>query len=348
MRFGLGATAVVCALFITACGGGGGGGASTPAPVVATAQAVVITETNAKPVAANALDSAQSTSSTTGTNLLTGVQVESGSQAAPSAINAMAQTALFAATSAVSGGGALPAGVTTTQTENCPLGGSLSVTASLANSNSGLFAGDSISITATGCKLTVDGVTTTMSGALAMSIVSGSVTSLAGPFHVVMAMTATNLSVVTAASSVVVSGDARIDWTLGSTSETMVVTGSAMTSSVTQSGVTRTSSLKNFSQSLSITGQVATGSMSATVETSSTKIGANGGIYTLSTPTALVWNTTTKVLSAGAVKVVGASGSALLITVGANSTVTIQVDANGDGTYEKTLTSTSSELNGLL
>ena len=59
------ALALTCAFLLAACGGGGGGSGpsvSTAAPSVA--QAVTITESNAKPVAASALDATQSTSAT--------------------------------------------------------------------------------------------------------------------------------------------------------------------------------------------------------------------------------------------------------------------------------------------
>ena len=87
--------------------------------------------------------------------------------------------------------------------------------------------------------------------------------------------------------------------------------------------------------------------MSATIETSSTRLGANGGSYTITTTTPVVWNSSTNVLSAGVVKVVGANNSQLVITVTGNNSVSIQIDANGDGTFEKTVSSTVSELEAL-
>ncbi len=52
-------------------------------------------------------------------------------------------------------------------------------------------------------------------------------------------------------------------------------------------------------------------------------------------------------ISSGSVLVTG-NHSAVLITFTGTNNVELQVDANGDGTYEQTLTSTMSELAALL
>lgn len=62
----------------------------------------------------------------------------------------------------------------------------------------------------------------------------------------------------------------------------------------------------------------------------------------------MVQNYSADVFTAGVIKVVGAGGSQLVMTVGSNNTVTIQIDANGDGTFDKTVSSTMSELEALL
>jgi hypothetical protein len=90
-----------------------------------------------------------------------------------------------------------------------------------------------------------------------------------------------------------------------------------------------------------------TSTLSASVETDSTRVGASGGSYTVTTPTPIVWNSGTGAVTSGSIKVVGAANSQLLLTVGSGDVVTLQVDANGDNTYETTLTSTGTELAGL-
>jgi len=111
---------------------------------------------------------------------------------------------------------------------------------------------------------------------------------------------------------------------------------------------TRTTIIRNFAQAVVLNGSTVTSTFSASVETTSTALGANGGSYTISTPSPLVWDSVTLAASAGSIKVVGAAGSQLLVNLGAGNAVLIQVDANGDGTYEKNISSTRPELNILL
>ncbi|NPC58824.1 hypothetical protein [Caenimonas soli] len=339
------AFALVSSLLLAACGGGGGGGSSgTGGSTTAAPQAVLITETNAKPVAADALEAVQGASAMQGTNLLTGVEVQSES-AAPAGIRAVAGIARVASAS-LAGRTALASGVAISESAACPSGGGISITGNVSGGAS-LVPGDTITIAANNCKLAVDGVLTTMNGSLSMTVVSGSMPA-SGPFHVVVQYVLADLSVQAAGTTVVVAGTAQLDWTSSSiTSETMIASGTSMTVRETTGTTTHTSAMKNYSQSVAVNGSTVTSSLSATIETSSTRLGASGGSYTITTPTPLVWNSSTNVLSAGVVKVVGANSSQLVMTVTGSNAVTIQVDANGDGTFEKTVFSTATELRSL-
>ena len=175
------------------------------------------------------------------------------------------------------------------------------------------------------------------------------VASLAPPFHIVVSTTITNLSVATGGVTVVANGDVRLDWTASSsTSQTLSASGTTISSRETINGATHTTTMRNFSQTLKINGTTLTATVSATVETDSSKLGTGTVGYTISTPTAVVWNASTRSASAGVIKVVGANNSQVLITINADGSVTIQIDANGDGTFEKTITSTTAELAGLI
>jgi hypothetical protein len=252
------------------------------------------------------------------------------------------QLARVAAASTNSGAG-LPTALAISETEACPLGGSMSISGNVASS-SGLVTGDNITITASSCAVSSGGVTSTTNGRMTLAMASGSIVGI--PFHAVVNVTATDLSVQTGGTTLVSSGDARLDWTASSaTSQTLIATGSSITSRETVAGALRTNTLRNYSQTLTISGLTLSSTMAATVETDGTAFG--GGSYTITTPTAVVWNASTGAVLSGVVKVVGAANSQLLATVGSGSTVTIQVDANGDGTFEKTLTSTQSELKSL-
>ena len=336
------ALTMISSLVLVACGGGGGGGTSgTAGPA-----AVAITESTAKPVAANALGAVQGTSAADSTSLLTGVEVQGDGGANPASLKAMAETARFASSSLAGRGGSLVTGVSSTETINCPVSGSLTISGSVSGAE-GVVAGDSVTLTANNCRMDVDGVATTMNGSLAFTVVSGSVTSTL-PMNVVFSMVATNFSITSGSTTVAVNGDLRMDLTITSTSETIVASGSSLSNTLTEGGTTYTDSLKNYTHTVKYTGTTATGSLSATVESSSTALGSGGGSYTITTPTPLVWNDSTGTLSSGVVKVVGANGSQLVMTVTSSTTVTIQIDENGDGSFEKTVTSTQTELRNLL
>jgi hypothetical protein len=149
--------------------------------------------------------------------------------------------------------------------------------------------------------------------------------------------------------TVVANGDARLDWTANSASgQTIVSSGTMLSSRETINGSVHTTVMRNYTQQLTINGSTATGSVSATVETDSAKLGNGTTSYSISTPTPVVWNLATRVPSAGTIKVVGANNSQLLLTINADASATIQIDTNGDGAFDKTITSTAAELAGLI
>jgi hypothetical protein len=328
MRFGVRTIALtlISSLVLVACGGGGGDGVTAGAGGSTAPQAVSITESNATAVAASALDAAQNTAPG---QLPIGVEVQAGGQG-HSSFGTVARAVQFAL---ANGPGALATGVTTSQA--CPSGGSISMT------------GDETAQTVTysDCRLSSGADSITMNGSLSLTLISSSPDGMSG----VVSVVANNFSMVSSDGfSASLNGDMRMEITISSTSETLVISGSALTTRFTDGGTTYTTTLRNYSQSISFSGFIVTSSLSATVESSSTALGAGGGSYTITTSTPVVQNWDTGLFTAGVVKVVGAGGSQLVMTVGSNNTVTIQIDANGDGTFEKTVSSTVSELESLL
>lgn len=338
--------ACITSFVLASCGGGGGGSGGTGGPPIGGGgpQPVALTEGNAKPVAANALEASQNTAAVRGaTGLPTGVQLETGANV-PTLL-AIAGAARFAAAHAGSPG--LPAGVAISETEVCALGGTMTISGNVANPNVGLAAGDTVTLSTTACAFASGGATTVMNGQMSMTVVSGTISTL--PFHAVLATTATNLSVQSGGVTVVSNGDLRLDWNATSaTTQTLVATGNSLSNRISAGGTTRTTTMRNYTQSLAINGSIFTGSLSATIETDSTRIGSTAVSYTIATPTPVVWNATTRTASAGVVRVTGADNSQLLLTINGNGTATIQLDANGDGTFERTIPTDVAELGGLL
>jgi hypothetical protein len=329
----------------TGCGGGGGGGGDAGTGG-GTPAAVQITQANARPVGAHASDSVQNTNATQGsTGLITGVQVEGPAGGGSPATLLLAQVARSIARHGSAG--ALATGVAVSESVACDGGrGTISITGTLADENR-LAAGDTLTTTASNCATFINGQGVTLDGAMSLTVTSGEVAE-AFPFHVVMRVVATHLSITAGGVTTRSHGDLTLDWTASSSStQTLVATGTSLTHGTTASGVSRSTTWKNFRQSVGIAAANVTSSLSAAVETDSARLGSSGGSYTISTPTALSWNTATGVPTAGVVLATGAANSQLRITFGAGG-ATLQVDANGDGNFEDTLNSTAAELRSFL
>lgn len=332
-------------LVLASCGGGGNSTPTSPAPP-SSAPLVAITPTNAKPVSASALDSAESTSATRGASgLPIGVQVDAPDAGAP-LLQVIAEAARLAASSFSAG--QLPTGLGIKQTVPCTLGGSLDISGNVASAST-VSIGDTLSITANACTVAVGTGKSVLSGSMTMTFQTAT-SSLTPPFHIVVSTTVTNMSVTTAGVTTVANGDVHLDWNATSaTTQTLSASGTAISSRETVNGAVHTTTMRNFTQVLTISGSTYSGTLAATVETDSTKLGTTGTVsYTISTPTPVVWNAATRTATGGVIKVLGANNSQLLITIHADGTVTIQIDANGDGTFEATVNTTVAELAGLI
>jgi hypothetical protein len=342
MTIAMRSLALAGAIVLASCGGGGGSAGSGSGGVGSGPQSVPITESNAKPVAANAIDAAQNTSATSGAALPVGVQVDAGAGATD--IQLVAETARRAAQKFAAAH--LPAGISISETDACSLGGTMTITGNVASPN-GIGPGDSLSVSMSNCAETVSGQSVVMNGQMTFSIVSGSIGDTL-PFHIVMNVTLTNLNVQGGGVTAVGNGDVTLDWTANSaTSQTLTATGTSLSSRQTISGTTRTNTMRSYAQTLTVNGSTLSSTLSATIETDSPRLGNGTMKYTITTPTAVVWSASNRLATAGVVKVVGANNSQLLATIGANGTVTLQVDANGDNTFETTVTTTTAELSGL-
>lgn len=347
MRMKYLAPSILVSLLLTACGGGGGGGGgdapTAPAPV-----AVAITDASAKVVGASALEAVQgggtSTQGALGAVGALGVQVEDASStySAPTVLWVVRAARSLSAGTASSG--SVVTGASFDETRACPQGGTIRVQVTVADPNV-LSAGDALSLIASNCTVSESGVTNTLNGSLELRF--NSVNETASSLQANITFTANALSVAGGGTTITLSGAQTLDLNETTTSTTLAVSGTAVTTQIATSSGTHVTTWRNFSQNYTLSGDTMTASVSGTLESSSTKLGANGGSFVVSTPTPLSWSASTGVPTSGVMKVVGASNSQMLMTF-AVSGVTIDVDANGDGAYEKTLTTTVSEMEALL
>jgi hypothetical protein len=340
--------ALACAplAFLAGCGGGGGGGGGGAAPAAPVVSALVVTSSNAKPVSADALsNSTNTTAADAGASVATGAQVSTGAAGASTLELAAVARTLAAKIGSVP---ALATGVQATQTVPCSLGGSITVSVNVA-STTVLVAGDSMSISASSCSENVDGSPETISGQLAITIVSGSIPTgtMAYPARFGMRLNSTGLSLVKGSTTTVSDGDLMIDMNQStSNSGTSSLSGSSLANTVSTPAGSRSFRLRNFSQTVVETAGAKSYSVTATIETTNSRLGAGTLSYAVSTPTNLATDAS-GVYTGGSLKVTG-SASALLVTVTGTNQFQIQVDTNGDGTYESTTTATRTELDGLL
>lgn len=338
---------LAAAALLSACGGGGGGGGTAAGGTGNAPAAVQITQDNAKPVGADASGTVQNTSAVQGTaGLVAGVQVQGGGGAQVPSTLVLAE--IVRTLGIGSAGAALPVGVTVPPTtEACPNGGTITVSGTVASDTS-LNAGDSLSVSASNCGAVVAGQAATISGSLSFGVNSGSMTPSVYPFHIVMAMVATDLSVTSGGITHTSNGDVMLDWrATAAAAQTMTATGASLANGSTESGALRTTTWRDYTQVTTLNNTLFTGTLAGGVESNNPRLGSAGGSYTVTTPAAVQWDAATGTPSAGVIRVVGAGNSALRITFGAG-TATLDVDADGNGSYESTVNSTPAELKSLL
>ncbi len=304
------------AMVLSACGGGGGGGGSTGGstttpPVTTTPPASTqssITATNATSAASNAYAATTSVgaSSTSLTDILTGVNVNRAN------INTVAP--LISLVKLAYSGPQLLTGVTQSNTKQCPGGGSITTDATISNSN-GLSNGDILKVTAASC---IDG-SNTLNGTFTVNF-SGVTGNISTPvFGVTMDSTFTNFSIVSGTDKVGVNGDMKV--VLNQTSagnNTIALSGNSLQTTEQQGSaavVNRT-----------VTAYTVSGKTENGADSSAANFGLSGTSPKLGTFAYTVKNLAPFAF-ASATAAVPSSGS--LIVTGNASSVTATVVANG-------------------
>jgi hypothetical protein len=343
------ATLVRCALLVVpmllaACGGGGGGGGGGSSGGGSsgggsTVAGVVITTANSQAVAAEAVEISTNTdAAAAGSMFVTGVQV--AGSAGPNPMTLAGAARLLA--EKAQGTATLATGVATT--EACSAGGT--ITLDVNTSGSGVMtAGDSIQITANKCAESDGTSTIVMDGSMAINIISGSFdpASALYPKSVTMRMVTTNFSVTGGGESELFNGDLTMALTQQSASSgSVTLTANSLASTIGTHSVT----VFNYSMSVSENASGSTMNLSATVQTNNSRLGASPVSYSISMPTPITVSST-GAITAGAIKVTGANSS-LLLTVTSSDSFSLQVDTNGDGSYDSTSPVTRSQLQALI
>ena len=325
-----------CSIFLISCGGGGGGGGSAPS-VAASAPTTAITSGNAVQVSSevlaassvvseNAQDTAQSVTGAVSTVQARNMgivdliiwQVEK---------NQELETVLLPDQQIV--------GAVYNNALACDFGGNVSGSWNDVDNNSALSSGDSFTFTYNNCRMESNGTLGTISGSMSMHFNAFSAgDGINGSFDV--SVTLNNLVLILPGDTETVHGDMRLSANFSIQSLAFTATGKSL-SYVDGSNVSRT--LANYSMTFSTPDALLTWSYRFNGKlTCSQTLGG-----TISFQTIVPFSgSSTDYADSGELEVTGAIpagaqyNSSLYITVRSNTEVQLDIDADGDGTYEDT------------
>ena len=330
--------AAVSAVVLSACGGGGGGDSGSNNGAGDVSGTAVITSSNYVSVAQQAVTSA--TFMVNGASLITGAQTADPQRALA---HEALQQALRLRQWFTQAPAAVVGGATQSQTENCDGGGTLTASLNDLNGNQDLDSGDSATLQFSNCVEL--GVTINGGMQLNATQVSGNFDS--DVYSATVAVTFNNLSVgVGSGASVTGSGKMTIGISATGANASQLTIDAP---SFTESG-----SVGGTSVSLSMTGyrlSVVTQTSGGNVTTSSS---IDGSLSTSTLGSQQIQITTLSPLttvagqsypSSGQMLVKGGKGSQVMVTVQSGGMVQIQLDADGDGSFETSTTQSWSSLN---
>jgi hypothetical protein len=300
---------------LAACGGGDG----SPA-----AKDVAITSANQNNVARASLDGGSSVA------LAQGSLVGNGTSG-PLSASTLVRRAIAAAASqrkAIASVGARPAAVSS-GSQPCGVSGAITVSFDDRDGNGQLSNGDVLTAAFAQCR---DSDTSSIDGTVTITLTAtptGSTLDASAGFE--------NVAVVDGGISSTISGNVSLHETDGTTlSEVQLVVGSGgLNVSVASSAYDDSVSFESgMTFAASRMGGAALTSVSLDGSFSASSI---DGRVTVTTQVPLVTADGASYPNAGVVKIVGASGSTVLATVLDATQVQLQLDTNGDGTYESTV-----------
>lgn len=323
--------------FLAACGGGGGGD-----PVVSGGGA--ITTTTASLTSANQTVAAQEAVSTAMMPLdlaqnLTGAQTIDESALFRFAL---AQQKMLPAYLLNASKNSTLVGAVQTETVNCTYGGSLTITASVANPNGQPSAGDSATITGNGCKES-DGA---ISGSLGLAINSLSGNYNSDYYTAGITLAFNNLTITSTQLSAHVNGSLALAVSAnGYNNLNQTFSAPSLSVSATYSGETRTRTLTGF-RATAIRTPDTTYAYVTRYNVSGAVTSSALGSQTISfnTTTTLAKRSNDSYPSSGVLTISGAGNSQLRLTALSSSQVRQELDANGDGTFEGNTTVSWSSL----
>jgi hypothetical protein len=159
-----------------------------------------------------------------------------------------------------------------------------------------------------------------------------------------MRIVAKDFSITAGGETEVFTGDTTL--TVNETSATSVSVSVTSNSLARNLGGSHSLTLTNYSLNTTETLGGTEITMSATVETTNSRLGSGTFTYTVATVAPLTVSSA-GVITAGSIKVTG-SGSVLLLTANGNDAFTLQVDTNADGIFDSSSAVTRTDLQALI
>lgn len=319
---------------LASCGGGGGGGSPAPAP--APAPPVAVTSTNQTAVTRATLSGGLGV--VRAQPFATTARAANVSPAATSTSTAALQSLIGRSVlRAAAQAGLTRTGIVRTQaitqtTDPCPAGGSVTSTSDDRDNSGGPSPGDVATLTFNQCRDTASDfangtVTVTIGSVLSATSTrvefSGTMTFVQFEFD--LGPTRTNLDGSTAATLLDTLNETRVTLTVTSTLRFDIASPTYNDRIIYESG------MRIVSDS-TVTPDVSTGSLDGAF--SSTSIGGRVTVATLAVFTQLG---TDLYPSSGQLLITGANNSRVRATALNNTQVRLELDANGDGTFESTV-----------
>lgn len=313
---------------LAACGGGGGSSDSGSSGGGSSGTAVALSASNYEVAANEAVATSLGVTDLAGqANIVTGASVSTQPNWAK-----IGWQQWLAARAAWNGTPTL-AGATTSTTVACSGGGNLLVSVNDANNNSTFDGGDSLSITANSCVESSG----TANGSFSASLTSNPSGDPSGcVYGIALAFTFQSFTVTDSSGVATANGQFALSSTRTACSTgTDSISASTFSESFTAAGATRSRSLIGYSATVALTPTQSTTTLAGTLTSSALA----GGSLTITTPTPFVRAYNTEAFPhAGVAVATGASGGKVTVTTLSSTTVRVDLDSNGDGTPEATVT----------
>ena len=341
MRFAL--TLVAASTILVACGGGGGGDDSpnpgTPSDPGTPSTPSVSTQATITP--ANYVAVAQQALSTNAfllnaTSLVVGAQVSDSS-----VLVRFGQEQLSKLPGRIANAPVQAVGATQTSTEACNGGGSLTIVENDRNGNQQADPGDSVSLTANNC---VSG-SEVLNGQLTVTL-TGVTGNLDGyPYTLAGTVNYQNLEAKSTTARVMANGNMAL--TLSARSDfdqdvALAIASFAVTS--TYGGATSSQTLTDYSTSLKIRPAASNVNWTTSVKGTLSSTAIDAKSVSIDTPVAFVRSGNQAYPASGQAIIIGAAGTKVRITATSATNVTIDLDADGNGSYETTVNKAWSEI----